>query len=150
MKALFVHTSQAESSIDHLNSVKVILNKKYAPEFYDKRINCDWELKSSLLNLPFEFKDLDIIFIYMSEELNDCKFLESIILNLATQYTIKVIFIYAEDFSSTTPLDIALQSNSSILPSTTLENLHNLEDGIYQDKQGNSLNPPNPTRHKCR
>ena len=86
----------------------------------------------------------------MTEDLNDCKFLESIILNLATQYSIKVIFIYAEDFLSMTPLSIALQSNSSILPSTTLESLDNLEDDIYQDKQGNSLNPPNPTRHKCR
>ena len=149
MKALLVHTSQAESSIDHLNSVKVILNKKYAPEFYDKRINCDWELKSSLLNLPFEFKDLDIIFIYMTEELNDCKFLESIILNLATQYAIKVIFIYAEDFSSTTPLAIASQSNSSVLPSSALEDLDNLEDGVHLDKQSNPSNPPSPNRHRC-
>lgn len=149
MKALFVHTSQAESSIDHLNSVKVILNKKYAPEFYDKRINCDWELKSSLLNLPFEFKDLDIIFIYMTEELNDCKFLEFIILNLATQYAIKVIFIYAEDFSSTTPLAIASQSNSSVLPSSALEDLDNLEDGVHLDKQSNPSNSPSPNRHRC-
>ncbi|MGO2213900.1 hypothetical protein ACTXJ2_07670 [Psychrobacter alimentarius] len=149
MKALFVHTSQAESSIDHLNSIKVILNKKYAPEFYDKRINCDWELKSSLLNLPFEFKELDIIFIYMTEELNGCKFLESIILNLATQYAIKVIFIYAEYFSSTTPLAIASQSNSSVLPSSALEELDDLEDGVHLDKQSNPSNPPPPPRHRC-
>ena len=149
MKALFVHTSRADASIDHLNSVKGILNTKYAPEFYDKRIDCNWELKSSLLNLPFEFKELDIILIYMTEELNDCKFLEAIILNLATQYAIKVVFIYAEDFSSTTPLSVALQSNSTILSSTTLENLENLEDDIYQNKQGDSLKPTPPTRHGC-
>lgn len=148
MNVLFTYTNAADTKSDHFNSVKNRLNNKYEPDFYDREVKCEWALESSRLQLPFEFRELNIIFIYMTNELDTCKYLDSIVISPARQYNIKIIFVYADSFAPASLLSKAMQFSNSIIPLDALERLNDL-DGVYLDKEGNSLGQSIPDRHGC-
>ncbi len=148
MNVMFTYTNVADSKSDHFNAVKNRLNSKYAPNFYDREIKCDWPLESSQLQLPFEFRELDIIFVYMTNELDACKYLNYIITSPARQYDIKIIFVYADSFGSASLLSTAMQFSDAIIPLHALERLDDV-DGVYLDKEGKSLGQSTPDRHGC-
>lgn len=69
----------------------------------------------------------------MTNSINSCQYLKSVILSPARQYNIKLVFIYAEDFNTSSILEGIMQIASTIVSFDKLGELTTLE-GVYLDK----------------
>lgn len=84
----------------------------------------------------------------MTNSINSCQYLKSVIISHVRQFNIKLVFIYAEDFNTSSILAGIMQIANTIVSLDKLDELTAL-DGVYLDKNGNPLNKPEPIRHNC-